>query len=127
MDKVLLIDDTKSYRDKMGGVLRENGLEVIEASSGEEALEKLAKEGDSFNLIVSDLHMEKLSGLDLAKIIKKDGITEVPIMMVTTETDDKLREEGVQAGVRIWLIKPVGDQKFLKTVQMLLKASKKKG
>ena len=126
MDKVLLIDDTKSYRDKMGGVLRENGLEVIEASSGEEALEKLAKEGDSFNLIVSDLHMEKLSGLDLAKIIKKDNITEVPIMMVTTETDDKLRNEGVQAGVRIWLIKPVGDQKFLKTVQMLLKASKKK-
>ena len=53
MDKVLLIDDTKSYRDKMGGVLRENGLEVIEASSGEEALEKLAKEGDSFNLIVN--------------------------------------------------------------------------
>ena len=126
MDKVLLIDDTKSYRDKMGGVLRENGLEVIEASSGEEALEKLAKEGDSFNLIVSDLHMEKLSGLDLAKIIKKDNITEVPIMMVTTETDDKLRDEGMQAGVRIWLIKPVGDQKFLKTVQMLLKASKKK-
>ena len=71
MEKVLLIDDTKSYRDKMGGVLRENGLEVVEASSGEEALEKLAKEGDSFNLIVSDLHMEKLSGLDLAKIIKK--------------------------------------------------------
>ena len=126
MDKVLLIDDTKSYRDKMGGVLRENGLEVVEASSGEEALEKLAKEGDSFHLIVSDLHMEKLSGLDLAKIIKKDGITEVPIMMVTTETDDKMREEGMQAGVRIWLIKPVGDQKFLKTVQMLLKASKKK-
>ncbi|MBG07327.1 MAG: two-component system response regulator [Halobacteriovoraceae bacterium] len=126
MDKVLLIDDTKSYRDKMGGVLRDNGLEVIEASSGEEALEKLAKEGDSFNLIVSDLHMEKLSGLDLAKIIKKDNITEVPIMMVTTETDDKLRDEGMQAGVRIWLIKPVGDQKFLKTVQMLLKASKKK-
>ena len=126
MDKVLLIDDTKSYRDKMGGVLRENGLELIEASSGEEALEKLAKEGDSFNLIVSDLHMEKLSGLDLAKIIKKDNITEVPIMMVTTETDDKLRDEGMQAGVRIWLIKPVGDQKFLKTVQMLLKASKKK-
>ena len=126
MDKVLLIDDTKSYRDKMGGVLRENGLDVVEASSGEEALEKLAKEGDSFNLIVSDLHMEKLSGLDLAKIIKKDEITEVPIMMVTTETDDKLREEGLQAGVRIWLIKPVGDQKFLKTVQMLLKASKKK-
>jgi len=125
MDRVLLVDDTKSYRDKMGGVLRENGLEVIEASSAEEALEKLAKEGDTFNLIVSDLHMEKLSGLDFAKIIKKDHLTEVPIMMVTTETDDNLRDEGVQAGVRIWLIKPVGDQKFLKTVQMLLKASKK--
>jgi len=125
MDRVLLVDDTKSYRDKMGGVLRENGLEVVEASSAEEALEKLAKEGDTFDLIVSDLHMEKLSGLDFAKIIKKDHLTEVPIMMVTTETDDNLRDEGVQAGVRIWLIKPVGDQKFLKTVQMLLKASKK--
>ena len=46
-------------------------------------------------------------------------------MMVTTETDDQLRDEGMKAGVRIWLIKPVGDQKFLKTVQMLLAASKR--
>ena len=126
MDTVLLVDDTKSYRDKMGGVLRENGLEVVEAASAEEALQILANEGSKFSLIVSDLHMEKLSGLDLAKIIKKDNLSEVPIMMVTTETDDNLRDEGIQAGVRIWLIKPVGDQKFLKTVQMLLSASKRK-
>ena len=125
METVLLVDDTKSYRDKMGGVLRENGLEVVEAASAEEALQILAKEGAKFNLIVSDLHMEKLSGLDLAKIIKKDNLSEVPIMMVTTETDDNLRDEGIKAGVRIWLIKPVGDQKFLKTVQMLLSASKR--
>ena len=66
-----------------------------------------------------------VSGLDLAKIIKKEKLTEVPIMMVTTETEDQLRDEGMKAGVRIWLIKPVGDQKFLKTVQMLLAASKR--
>ncbi|MEE2744015.1 MAG: response regulator [Bdellovibrionota bacterium] len=125
MDKVLLVDDTKSYRDKMGGILRENGFDVVEAASSEEALAVLEKDAKSFNLIVSDLHMGKVSGLDLAKIIKKEKLTEVPIMMVTTETDDQLRDEGMKAGVRIWLIKPVGDQKFLKTVQMLLAASKR--
>ncbi|MDC0254358.1 response regulator [Bacteriovoracales bacterium] len=125
MDKVLLVDDTKSYRDKMGGILRENGFDVVEAASSEEALAVLEKDGQTFNLIVSDLHMGKVSGLDLAKIIKKEKLTEVPIMMVTTETDDQLRDEGMKAGVRIWLIKPVGDQKFLKTVQMLLAASKR--
>tara|TARA_B100000029_G_scaffold343737_1_gene336132 strand:- start:347 stop:724 length:378 start_codon:yes stop_codon:yes gene_type:complete len=125
MDKVLLVDDTKSYRDKMGGILRENGFDVVEAASSEEALAVLEKDAKSFNLIVSDLHMGKVSGLDLAKIIKKEKLTEVPIMMVTTETDDQLRDEGLKAGVRIWLIKPVGDQKFLKTVQMLLAASKR--
>ena len=125
MDKVLLVDDTKSYRDKMGGILRENGFDVVEAASSEEALAVLEKDAQTFNLIVSDLHMGKVSGLDLAKIIKKEKLTEVPIMMVTTETDDQLRDEGMKAGVRIWLIKPVGDQKFLKTVQMLLAASKK--
>ena len=125
MDKVLLVDDTKSYRDKMGGILRENGFEVVEAASSEEALSVLEKDAATFNLIVSDLHMGKVSGLDLAKIIKKEKLTEVPIMMVTTETDDNLRDEGMKAGVRIWLIKPVGDQKFLKTVQLLLAASRK--
>ena len=125
MDKVLLVDDTKSYRDKMGGILRENGFDVVEAASSEEALAVLEKDAQTFNLIVSDLHMGKVSGLDLAKTIKKEKLTEVPIMMVTTETDDQLRDEGMKAGVRIWLIKPVGDQKFLKTVQMLLAASKK--
>jgi two-component system chemotaxis response regulator CheY len=124
MDKILLVDDTKSYRDKMGTILRENGVDVVEAASSEEALKVLEKEAKSFNLIVSDFHMGEINGLDLAKIIKRDKLTEVPIMMVTTETNEKLRDEGKEAGIRVWLIKPVPGEKFLKTVQLLLASAK---
>jgi DNA-binding response OmpR family regulator len=44
--------------------------------------------------------------------------------MVTTETNEKLRDEGKEAGIRVWLIKPVPGDKFLKTVQLLLASTK---
>ena len=65
--KVLLVEDTVEYREKLTEDLKKGGYEVISASNGIEGIELLQKEGESIDLIVSDLHMPELNGLEMAK------------------------------------------------------------
>ena len=82
--KVLLIEDTLEYREKLTKDLENNGYVVIPAGDGLEGIEILQREGSNVNLIVTDLHMPKLNGLEMAKRIIEEKISTVPIMILTT-------------------------------------------
>ena len=104
--KILVVDDFATMRRIMKNILKQLGFtNIIEADDGTTALEAL--EGTSFDLIISDWNMPKMTGLDLLKSIRATGAHKnVPFLMVTAEAQKQNVIEAVQAGVSNYVVKP---------------------
>lgn len=109
--KVLLVDDSGVMRKIIARSLNSLWIdEVIEAADGVEALE-VFKDGEGFDLVLTDWNMPRMNGLELVEKIRAAG-HKVPIMMVTTETEKEQVVKAIQAGVNDYLVKPF-DQDML--------------
>ena len=92
--KVLLVEDTVEYREKLVEDLEKGGYTVVSASNGLEGIEILKQEGGKVDLIVSDLHMPELNGLEMAQKIFDENMTEAPIMILTTDASKEMKKKG---------------------------------
>ncbi len=116
---ILIIDDSMSMRQTVGIALRGAGYEVVEASDGRHALTKL--DGRKFNLIISDVNMPNMDGISFVKAAKQlPNYRFTPIIMLTTEGDAAKKQEGKDAGVRAWVIKPFQPPVLLDAVAKLI-------
>jgi two-component system chemotaxis response regulator CheY len=107
--RVLIADDDQSMRQLIARSLSAFGAtETVEAVDGAEALAKLDEDLD---LIILDWHMPVVDGLNVVKSIRKQGL-EIPILMVTAETEKPLVVEAIQAGVDDYLAKPFSQDTF---------------
>ncbi len=116
--KILIVDDSLSIRQLVSMTLIKEGYEVVEAENGEDALRKL--ESIRPNLIISDVNMPKMNGIELVKAVKKQPSHKfTPIMMLTTESQEQKKQEGREAGAKAWLVKPFSQDKLLAAVSKL--------
>lgn len=116
---ILVVDDSPSIRKVVAMVLMSEGFQVFEAGHGEEALQFL--DGREIDLIVSDLNMPVMDGIGLAKEVNQmDNYKHVPILMLTTESNQERKMMGKEAGVKAWLVKPFQPPLLLKAVAQLL-------
>lgn len=118
---ILIVDDSMSMRQTLAIALRAGGYEVTEAVDGKDALAKL--DGRKFNLIISDVNMPNLDGISFvkqAKLLAAYRFT--PVLMLTTEGDEKKKMEGKAAGVKAWIIKPFQPPMLLDAVAKLIAA-----
>lgn len=116
---VLVVDDSTSLRQVVGMTLKSQGFEVIEGCDGKDALTKL--DGRKVHLIVSDLNMPNMDGLSFVREVKKmPDYRFVPIIMLTTETDDALKAQGQAAGLKAWMVKPFKPEQMLAAVNKLV-------
>jgi two-component system chemotaxis response regulator CheY len=105
MTMVLAVDDSASMRQMLAHVLRTAGYEVVEAVDGLDALDKLA--AHSFDVVITDQNMPRLDGLGVVRALRADPRWErLPVLVLTTETGDALKQEGRAAGATGWLGKP---------------------
>jgi len=106
----------------MSFVLKNEGFEVLEADDGLSALKLL--DGRRVSLIVSDVNMPDLNGLDFVKKIKSDAAYStyryVPVIMLTTESGYEKKREGFEAGVRAWITKPFPPETLIDTIAKLI-------
>jgi two-component system, chemotaxis family, chemotaxis protein CheY len=104
--KILVVDDFATMRRIMKNILKQLGYTNIgEADDGTTALEEMKK--TTYDLIISDWNMPKMTGLDLLKTVRSDPIyKEVPFLMVTAEAQKQNVIEAVQAGVSNYVVKP---------------------
>ena len=103
--KLLIVDDDKTTRKLLSLYLKGKGYEVVPAENGLDAIEKLGTE--SINLIVTDMNMPYMDGIELTKILRSDSnLKNIPIIMVTTEADDDEKKKAFDAGVDDYLVKP---------------------
>ncbi len=104
--RVLIVDDSKTMRLIVGKILKECGYETQEAGNGKEALEILEKD-PSFSFVMADWNMPEMNGYDMVCAIKKDErFKNLPIIMVTTETEAANVQKAIEAGASDFVTKP---------------------
>ncbi len=118
--KVLIVDDDPIIRKLLGHYLDSSGYKTLYASNGLEALEALVR--DNVNLVLTDLNMPYMDGIELVKHMRDDEkLRNIPVLMVTTEDDIKTKELAMKTGVNGYLIKPVTAEAVTKEAKRLLK------
>jgi len=119
MGKVILtVDDSASVRQMVSFTLRSATYDVAEAVDGCDALSKLSGE---IHLIITDLNMPKMDGIELIKHIRTNSKHRyVPILVLTTESQATKKQEAKSAGATGWIVKPFRPEQLLAVIQRLL-------
>lgn len=119
MANILTVDDSASMRQMVSYTLQTAGHTVTEAKDGVEALE-LAKKND-FQLVVTDVTMPNMDGITLTRELRSlSNYKYTPILTLTTESGQQIKEKGKQAGATGWLIKPFNPEQLLLTIKRVL-------
>lgn len=119
MAKILAVDDSKSIRDLVAHILTTENHEVISACDGVEAL-ALAREM-SVDLALVDVNMPNMNGLSLvSKLRQLDDYKFIPILMVTTETDEYRKKKARSIGATGWLAKPFTADRLIGAVNKVM-------
>jgi two-component system chemotaxis response regulator CheY len=103
--KILIVDDSRTVRHQVTTALVPAGFEVIEAEDGREGLATIKSRSD-LALILCDVNMPNMNGLEMLRAVKDGGIVAPPIVMLTTEGRTDLIEEGKRTGAKGWVVKP---------------------
>lgn len=113
--KVLAVDDSKTMRDMVSFTLSGAGFDVVLAEDGKHALTVL---GDQpIDLIITDVNMPNMNGIELVEALRAKTVYKtVPILILTTESDDSIKNKGRAAGATGWIVKPFVPDKLLKVV-----------
>ena len=116
---ILAVDDSASIRQMVAFTLKSAGYEVAEAVDGQDGLDKA--KAKSYNLILSDQNMPRMDGLTLIKSLRAlPQYKAVPILMLTTESSDAMKQQGRAAGATGWLVKPFDPQKLVEVVKKVI-------
>lgn len=114
--KILSIDDSAIIRKIIRSGVELLDFELLEAADGMEALEILAQAQD-VGLILLDWNMPGMDGMDfLLKVKKSESFPDIPIMMVTTESEKENIIKAIQAGAINYLVKPFTIEELIKKV-----------
>ena len=117
--KALVIDDSRAIRRILVKTLKELDIEVVEAGHGQEALDKLAA-GEEVDLIMVDWNMPEMNGYDFIVAVRaQDKFSEVPIMMVTTESEMSQMTRAIEAGATEYLMKPFTKEMIAEKLETL--------
>ena len=120
MPEVLVVDDSKIMREMIVACLRaQDGLAFTHAASGLEAIEQLSLK--PFDLVILDLNMPDIGGLEVVEFVRgQDKLKTLPILIVTTRSDDGSREKVLAAGASRYLTKPFTPDAILAELKALL-------
>lgn len=117
--RILVVDDSPTVRSLQRFILKAAGFDAETACNGIEALEKIYE--GSYDLIVTDINMQKMDGLRLTKTLREqDSYRDIPIIIVTSESEEEDRMKGIEAGANVYMVKPTDPDRLLANVKMLL-------
>jgi two-component system chemotaxis response regulator CheY len=119
MAKVLIVDDSSLIRSVAASAAKEAGHEPIIASNGQEGLDLMAL--NQIDIIFSDVNMPIMGGLEMVELIKANPeFKYIPVIMLTTESNETLKAKGKGLGVNAWMLKPFNKEKFFTVLKKLL-------
>ena len=116
---IMTVDDSSSVRQMVRFTLSDAGYEVVEASDGKDALSKLKGQVD---MIITDLNMPNMDGIELIKQVRSNADYKfLPIVMLTTESEESKKTEGKKAGATGWIVKPFKPDQILGVIKKVMR------
>jgi two-component system chemotaxis response regulator CheY len=123
--RVIIVDDSRAViataELALEGLIGSGVIEFKSYLNPEELLGNLQSGVENFDLLISDVNMPEMNGLDLSRSIKSDERFKTkPIIVLTTESSEELKMKGKEIGVTGWMVKPFNDEKLVKSIKMVL-------
>jgi two-component system chemotaxis response regulator CheY len=119
--KVIVADDSRMIRNIIDKTISSIGCEAIHATNGREVLDILGTRGDEVDLILLDWNMPFLNGIDVLKSMQNNGqYTNIPVVMVSTESEEEKIAQVISAGAWGYLSKPFTPEKLINTIHLVL-------
>jgi two-component system chemotaxis response regulator CheY len=116
---IMTADDSASVRQMVSFTLKQNGYDVVEAIDGKVALTKLSSQ--KVDMLITDLNMPNLDGLGLIRGVRAGTLNKfIPIVMLTTESQDSKKGEGKAAGATGWIVKPFKPEQLIAVIKKVL-------
>ena len=115
---ILVVDDSASLRQVVVMALQGAGYEVLQAGDGQAALALL--DGRKIHMVVCDVNMPRMNGIEFVKAAKAlPAYRFLPVLMLTTESQEAKKEAGKAAGAKAWMVKPFSPASLLNAVSKL--------
>jgi two-component system, chemotaxis family, chemotaxis protein CheY len=116
---IMTADDSASVRQMVSFTLKDAGYDVMEAVDGQDALNKIGE--STVNMLITDLNMPNMDGIELIRGIRgRQQFRFMPIIMLTTESQDSKKQEGRSAGATGWIVKPFKPEQLVAVVKKVL-------
>jgi two-component system chemotaxis response regulator CheY len=118
---ILIVEDSSTMRSLLGSSLEEieGPVKLVEVASGFEALRALPRQ--RFDLIVTDVNMPDINGLELVSFVKSNpAYREIPLVIVSTEGSERDRDKGLQLGADAYVVKPFDPEALRDVARALL-------
>lgn len=120
MPSILAVDDSPSMRKMVSFTLTGAGYQVVEAVDGQDALEKA--EAHDIDLVLADQNMPRLDGVGLTRKLRDlPRYKSTPILILTTESSEQMKQAGRAAGATGWLVKPFDPNRLIEVIQKVLR------
>jgi len=124
MEKLILfVDDSPTMRSSVTFCLRNAGYRVTEAEDGMDALDKLRSiknKDQPLALIITDINMPRMDGITFISRVKETEFKFIPILVLSTESEESVIEQGRAAGASGWLLKPFQPEQLLWAVKKVV-------
>ena len=121
MATILTVDDSPSIRQMIKVVLGPAGHNVVEAGDGAQGLAQAKATRPS--LVITDLNMPVMNGIELIKALRKESsLAGLPIVFLTTESNETIKQEAKAAGATGWITKPFKPEQLLAVVSKLVRS-----
>jgi len=118
--RILVVEDSHSIRRLIRAALESDGYEVLEREDGEAGLAALQESPP--DMVITDVYMPGMDGLSLVRSIRAlRAFRFLPILIITTESGDNMKQSGRAAGATGWIVKPFDDDQLRQVVARFLK------
>jgi two-component system chemotaxis response regulator CheY len=118
---IFLVDDSATILLSISNILSKAGYAVEKAGSGEEALKKFGA-GVKVDLLITDLNMPGINGIELIKQVRQlPAYKFMPILFLTTESQQSRKLEAKAAGASGWIVKPATADDLLNTIKLVVR------
>ncbi len=120
--KILAVDDSQTMRDLVSQTLNASGYTDFDtAIDGVDALEKIQQSEEEYEFFIIDINMPRMDGFELITNLRNMfDYMSTPIMVLTTERSEEMKEKGRIAGATSWIVKPFDQKKFIDGIQLTL-------
>ena len=115
---ILIVDDSATMRNMIKAVVSEMGFEIHTAQDGEKAYRMC--ENQKFDVVITDINMPNMDGIELIRLLREsENAKYTPILVITTEGGDNVKQAGKTAGASGWIVKPFNPDTLKRAVAKL--------